>query len=472
MQPIQVALLDTLPPSALAHPARSLAALHAIAHLSAAPLTLSANYVTLGSIDLATTDTTWAAALNAALASPLHRAIDAPPGATDFAGLVDNGLTTQVAQQLDLSQNLLRTLTGRYVDGPVLLSGRQSPASLVALAGDGVSHVVVPEDDLATAPSTTLTWGEPFHPEGADSVTALATDGPLSRLDSDTAVSPGRRAVLTLATLAFLHYEAPNAPSPRSVVIAVPVSDTSRTLLDDLVGGLANDPFSQLTPLTPLFDSSLVGADAAPRVRALATARAPVWSVHNVDSLLTLIGAVNSFAQGVKSGGEAVALRVAVARAESVGSPARRQGAIDAVNAQLATQLAQFSIDSSAITLAGQGNSLPITIISRAGYTVDAVAHLVTDGVSFPKGNAVPVTLSSPTESITVPTAHARGSSLTLQVVLTTPNDQVVLARAAIQVRIAGASVVGYLLSAASLFVLGWWWWRTNRRRPKGRHAR
>jgi hypothetical protein len=71
-----------------------------------------------------------------------------------------------------------------------------------------------------------------------------------------------------------------------------------------------------------------------------------------------------------------------------------------------------------------------------------------------------------------VPTSNHRGSSLTLQVVVTTPNDQVVLARSAIQVRIAGNSVVGYLLTIASLLVLAYWWFRTNRRRPKARHAK
>jgi hypothetical protein len=71
-----------------------------------------------------------------------------------------------------------------------------------------------------------------------------------------------------------------------------------------------------------------------------------------------------------------------------------------------------------------------------------------------------------------VPTSNHRGSSLTLQVVITTPNDQVVLARSALQVRIAGTSVVGYLLTIGSLLVLAYWWFRTNRRRPKGRHAR
>ena len=105
--------------------------------------------------------------------------------------------------------------------------------------------------------------------------------------------------------------------------------------------------------------------------------------------------------------------------------------------------------------MAGAGTSIPITVISHAPYTVDAVVHLAATGITFPKGSAVAISMSSPTQSIRVPTADPHGSSLTLQVVLTTPNDQVVLARSAIQVRIAGTSVVGYLLTFASLLVLG-----------------
>jgi hypothetical protein len=71
-----------------------------------------------------------------------------------------------------------------------------------------------------------------------------------------------------------------------------------------------------------------------------------------------------------------------------------------------------------------------------------------------------------------VATSSHTGSSLTLQVIVTTPNNRLVLARAAIQVHIAGTSIVGYFLTIASLLVLAYWWLRTYRKRPKGRHAR
>jgi hypothetical protein len=215
-----------------------------------------------------------------------------------------------------------------------------------------------------------------------------------------------------------------------------------------------------------------VATNGAPAARTLAVTRPSVWSSHNVSSLAALIGAVNSFAQGVRTSNIATVLRVAVAKSEIGGGPSARQSDIDAANHLLSEQLAQFSIDQSTITLAGSGAALPITIISHLHYTVNAVVHLITDRLTFPSGGAVALTLNSPTQSIRVPATHAHGSSLTLQVVLTTPNNQLVLARTAVQVHIAGTSVVGYLLTFASLFVLALWWWRTIRRRPKGRHVR
>jgi positive regulator of sigma E activity len=46
------------------------------------------------------------------------------------------------------------------------------------------------------------------------------------------------------------------------------------------------------------------------------------------------------------------------------------------------------------------------------------------------------------------------------------------VAHSAVLVRVAGTSVVGYILSGASLLVLAWWWLRTYRRKSRGRHAR
>ena len=472
LRPIALDWISSLGPSSWTSPGRATRDFNVIARQQL-PVSLGIDYRTLASaLDSTTaTGTAWRTAFTRALANPLHRAVAAPPSSIDFGGLAANGLTTQVALQLTLTSNLLTELNGRFVDSPLVLSGSPSLASLSALAGVGVRDVVVPETALSLVPSTTLAWGAPFHVAGTP-LLVLATDQPLSALAMDASIEPGRRAAMTLATLAFLHFEAPNAPATRIVVVNAPLAYTSPTYLDQLFTGLAHNPFVRATSLTPSFDSSLVATNSAPSTRTIARGSDPTWSPRNVDTLRTLIGAVTSYANAVASKSVSQGLRVAVASAEVVGTPAVRQALIASASDRLGAQLDQFSIDASAITLAGTGSALPITLLSRAPYPVTVAVHLAAGGVTFPGGRSVAATLTSPATSLRVPIGAGDANNTTLQVTLTTPNGQVELARAAISVRIAGASLVGYLLTLASLVVLGVWWWRTLRRGRRGRHAR
>ena len=472
--PLRLAWIEELSPSLLHHSARGVAVLKVLARQPAIPLTVSADYRALSAAQQPGTagGAALLAALDKAVTSPLHSVVSSPPSDIDFAGLAASGLASQVSQQLALSNQLVQTNTGRHVETPVVLSGTPSIDSLHALAGAGVSDVVLSESALSVAPSSTLNWGAPFRINGAQSLQALSVDGPLSQLATDGSIEPGRRAAMTLDTLAFLHFEAPDAPASRSVIMLTSVAKTSASFVGDFLGGLRGDPFVTASSLEPLFSSSLIGANGSPSTRPLLPAPFSPWSSANINSLSTLVGEVTSFTQAVTSLSVSDALSVDVAQSEIVGNPGKRQAAIGRASNALNSQLNQFSVSSGTITLAGPGTALPITLFSKADYTVTAVVHLITDRLSFPKGSSVVTTLDSSTKSLRFPTADHRGSSLTLQVVMTTPNDKLVLARAAIQVRIAGTSVVGYLLSLGSIAVLAWWWWRTHRRREKGRHAR
>ncbi len=471
--PLRLTWITTLGAGTWSKRVRTAAVLTAISRRPTLPLTVSANYETLASAyDAGASGAPWRDALNHAVASPLHRIINAPPRDVDFAGLAANGLGDEVKTQLNLASELVGAITGRYLDAPVLLQGDPSAASVAALATAGVSDVVVPESRLTVEPSTTLNWGAPFHLTDAGSTVALADDQPLSQLAVDGAIEPGRRAAIMLATLAFLHFEAPNAPASRSVIITVPATMTSIPFFNQVASGLTSDPFVVASSLVPSFTSSLVASDGSPATRTLLAVTPSHWSARNVDSITALAIQVDSFSQAITDHAVAFALRVATARTETTGSAQARQNAINVAAANLNAQLSKFTVDPSAITLAGPGTALPITLHSTAPYTITAVVHLLTNQLHFPKGSNVVVTLGAPTTSVRVPAVSRRGSSLTLQVNVTTPNEQVLLAHAAIQVRIAGSSVVGYLLTLASLLVLAAWWWRTYRRRSRGRHAR
>jgi hypothetical protein len=270
-----------------------------------------------------------------------------------------------------------------------------------------------------------------------------------------------------------LHFEAPNAPSARTVVIVAPISQTSVAILKDVFNGFASNPFITLATLTPSFEASLVATNGAPATRSMLNPRTNTrWSSRNITSLSDLVVEVDSYAPALRSTNIGNDLTVAMEASEITGPPGGRQSAINAATDALKGQLSNFSVDPSTITLAGSGTSIPITLTNHAPYTVMASVHLLTDQITFPKGNDVPVSLNAPTRSVRVATSSHTGSSLTLQVIVTTPNNRLVLARAAIQVRIAGTSIVGYFLTIASLLVLAYWWLRTYRKKPKGRHAR
>ena len=473
-QALRVDVVETMDPNALVHANRSVAVLHLLAQHPSSAITLSADYRLLNTLlHPGATNTIFHTELRKALVSPLHEAVDAPPANIDFGGLAVHGFGDEVRQQLSLSATLLKSLTSRDVTTPVLINGTPSLQSLRALKRLGVSEVVLPEADLKVAPSTTLNWGAPFHVVGAGSLTALSTDGPLSTLYADTAISAGRRAALTLGTLAFLHFEAPNAPAARTVVIEAPIAESPVGFLKDILNGFASNPFITLATLTPSFESSLVATNGAPATRPILDPHVNTkWSQHNVASLRTLVVQVNSYAAALRSTDIGNDLEVAMEASEITGTPGVRQVGIDAAALALRGQLSNFSVDPSTITLAGSGTSIPITLTNHAPYTVMADVHLLTDELTFPKGNDVPVSLDQPTKSVRVATSSSKGNSLTLQVVVTTPNNHLVLARAAIQVRIASTSIVGYVLTIASLLVLAYWWLRTYRKRPKGRHAR
>ncbi len=473
LQPLRVDFVPVVDPTSWSDAALAEANLVAIAHAASTPLTLAVDYRPLSRAVLSATSRAWRQDLTSALASAEHRAIVAPSSSVDFGGLAANGFASEVPRQINLANQLLRSITGRYTDGPLFIEDPTSVASLDALTHAGFKEDVMPDTAFSPTPSTTLGWGEPFALSGVTGVTALATDSGLQQLASDGAIETGRRVAMTLATLAFLHFEAPNAPTVRTIVVPLDLGTVSPAYLNGLLGKSVLNPFITPSTLSASFNTSLIGSDDNPTSRQLAPVAASAWSSANIATLSALLGRTDSYLQAIASPLQTVALNSYSAETETLGDPDARQAALSRAMAYLERQLHDFRIDDSAITLTGSGNYLPITLFSTARYPVTVVLHLITDRLRFPKNsNPQAVTLSASTKSLRIPTTNPHGQSLTLQVELTTPDGNIELAHAAIQVREAGTSVVGYLLSIASLVVLAWWWLRTYRRKSRGRHAR
>jgi len=472
--PLRLVLLVDVNDTTWAHAAAATRTLQTLAGASTVPLTVATGYHPLAQAAFATDGhaSEWRHLFSALLANPLHQAIVTTPAGADFGSLAANGLSGEVAAQLQLSSTLIRQVTGRYSAGAVFVDGTPSVADVATLGHAGVSHLVLHGTAVAPDPSSTLLWGAPETLVSAPHVSELAIDDPLSLLANNAALSPALRATLVLATMSFLHFDAPNAVSPRTVVLQLAPSRCGAAFTRELLAGLHHDPFVTPASLDPSFSANLIGSNALPTSWQLAPAATSTWSPTNVSSLRTLLAQVHAFEQGVANTGVTTALASMVLDTERTGTIQQRQMAIDAAQSGLNRELSNFHIDNSSITLTGQGTALPITIVSRAHYPVTVVVHLRNASLVFTKGSTFALTLSAPTTVVRVPLRHAYGSDVTLQISLTTTNGAVTLDHTAVQVRIAGTSFVGYLLSFAALFVLAMWWWRSYRRTSQGRHAK
>jgi len=467
LQPLHVALLADVTPASTTNNL-TVATLRALRGYPTVPVAVGINYATLD--QLSTSTPLWRQALTALFKQRTKTPLVAPPAAIDYANLANGSLRGALALQFSLSSAALGTLTTRAAAPVLWLRGAPTAADVQAVAALGHTRVLLSDSALAPDPAATLSWGAPELASGT-SATVLATDSELSDLVSNAAIAPAQRAALALGTLAFLHFDAPNDAAVRTVPIVLTTSTVGAPFVADFVRGAQQSPFLRLTPVVSSFAPSLIGSNGITRSWSLATSNSPAWSSQNVQSLAVLLSQEKSFGMGVASAPMASYLGATVATTAMSGAADQRQSVIDAARAVLHHQFGLFTIDNSTVTLTSQGTALPITIESRAHYTMTVLVHVVANSLSFTKGPVFAATLASPTTAIRVPLRHAWGSNVTMQIYLTAPNGAVVLAHTAVLVRVAGTSVVGYLLSGGSLLVLALWWIRTHRRTSKGKHS-
>ena len=181
---------------------------------------------------------------------------------------------------------------------------------------------------------------------------------------------------------------------------------------------------------------------------------------------------MSSFNQSISYPWLSLTLLERLENAEQSGPPEALNSALSQVGVSLSHQFKLLSIDPSSITLTSRHTSIPITLLSKAHYPLTVQIQLAAGGLTFPKGSAQLVTIHSQTKSLRIPAVDTRGSSLTLRVNVLTKDGQFVIAHEVIQVRFAGASLAGYLLTFLSAFVLALWWSRTTWRRHKQQRLR
>jgi hypothetical protein len=459
-------------------------------------VTLAANPVTVASLQAGTTKeerrtVTQLAALSTAPTGD-DELLDQPYVPIDVATLTRVGLSGEISAQLSrgtalLHAALLHPTAGTWVDTSSTLSSADAGALGTGLQAANADHLVLNDADLAPGGSDKLTFAQTFSlPVGhSGRVTAAATNSDVEGLFTAEPNDPVLAANQIVATLEFLHFELPNSPDHRGIVVEPPASaQTSTTLLTTLLTELAGNPVLSPVTLDQFFAQVRPGGNSEPSARHLVAAPATPSSTAAKGSTLTAGAArhlttarihLESFTHAV-SGHPAVLVTLSdllLATENRSFDSAQRAQALSVFIQRFGDEVNLVSLAAqSTITFTSRTAAIPVSVVSSATFTVKVVLSLSSDKFAFPNGNTRTLLLDHPTTPVRIQARSVTsGDRLPVEVTLTTPDGQLVIARAALTVHSTSISIVGIALTALAALVLLVWWGRTwrkgRRRRPR-----
>jgi Family of unknown function (DUF6049) len=410
----------------------------------------------------------------------------------DLAGLARAGLSDEIGAQLARGTALLSAVglhptPGSWVDTSSNLSSADATDLGDGLAAAHADHVVVDDADLAplptgpTVPKNLPTFAQPFtlsvgHGRHATAAGASSEVDALFNADPDDPVLAANQMI---ATLEFMHFENAFESDARGVVVEPPASwEPSEALLTTLLTEMAGNPILSPVSLSQFFAQVPKGGNDEPASRHLA-AGAPSTSGTitraTARHLATARAHLTSFSRA--AGGHPHPA-VFVELSDLLLSTENRAFDPTQRTAALAVFIQRFGVEVNLVSLAAQSTitftsrtaSIPVSVLSSATFPVKVVLSLSSDKFTFPTGNARTLTLNHPTTPVRIQARSVTsGDRLPVEVTLTTPDGQLVIARAALTVHSTSISIVGIALTVLAALVLLVWWARTWR---KGRKKR
>ncbi len=407
----------------------------------------------------------------------VHEMTRLPYVPLDPGTLQSSGLQGDIQQQLDRAQQLA-TANGFPIPSPAspwLGTAPVTQTTTSALAGAGITTLVVPDSSLAQPTDTSLNWGEPFTlTPGSPQVTALAGDAALSAELRPTS-QPALAAEQFLADVAFLHFERPSLTTPQGVVAVSPYGwVANQTYLTTLFAGLTDNPIATSATLTSLFSTLPIGGNGGPTTRALAVnGQSSSWPATQLTTFQQQQLQQSAFESAIRKGNAVIeSLRDSAFSVESDHlTNGNRLVALGTMNGALTEQLSKFTIDSGDITLTALSGTLPITVTSTASYTLDAILRISNTQLTFPYGTTTHQTIDRSSISVRLPVQGKTSGDFPFTATLLTPQGNLTVTSQRITARINQSSIVGVILTIGALVVLFAWWIRTWQRNRSTRRA-
>ena len=446
---------------------------------AAVPATLQVSGQTVGLLDTPANASALARLTQLAATPAVHQVTVAPFVPVDAAAMVAAGLSDELALQIARGAQTVAAASSRPVPdvtagfGPWVAGGPVDGATLGALVQDGFQQVVLPSTAVSGVPGSGSTTQPFVLADGrGSSVVGMTAAADLTLRFVAAAGDPVLAAHQLVAELAQLYYERPNGTTPRAVVAAAPAAWTADpAFVDALFGSLGTNPLAEPVTLRQLFALFPTPATCRGGCRLAAPGGPGGLPVAAIRDQRVRVNGFASAAPGQRPlaqrlgdlvlGAEALALR-----------PGQQAAVAGAAGAAVDAQLGQLAISGDQeITLTARSGRVPVTLVSSASYPVGGVLSLGSDRLLFPGGTSrwsTPVTVLPHHTTVVYVRVQARTSgTATVAVSLRSPDRSLRLVAGTVAVRTATTSVVGVILSAGAVAVLGAWWVRTSLRRRR-----
>lgn len=484
--------LATRPSAALGPPsATELASLSGVVGAMAShptvPITLSVSGQALEALSAAGRQTTLDQLAALAIDAPDHESLFAPFVPVDATALVDAGLSDELALQVARGAQVAAPVTHQSPTpqtaaglGSWVTNGSLDTGTVDALDADGYRQVVVPPSAVSQPPANGST-AIPFTVSGSrdSQLVAVASNPDLTARFAAASSDPVLAAHQLVAELAQIFFEAPNADTPRGVVVVPPTDwSPSPAFTDTLLDALDSSPLLAPVTLAGLFAAVPASTSCHADCRLTFGSAGTALPSASIANERRRVNALSSAVVGVA--GRTLIAQISdlvLAGQSDLLRPAEQSSVEAAAGRAIDAQLQHVVVAGGpTLTLTAQQSTLPVTVASSAPYDVHATLTLSSDKLLFPNGTTqwtrpgVVTLLPAPhTNVIDVP-VRSRGSGIfTVDVVLRTPAGGVQMSTGSIDIRSTAASVVGIALSIGAVVVLVVWWIRTSRRRRTAR---
>jgi hypothetical protein len=453
----------------------------AVAQHSSVPVTLQVSGQTVDLLDTPAHQATITQLGQLAATPAEHQLTDAPFTPVDATGLVDAGLGTELALQVERGGGAVAAATGRAAPtatnglGAWITGDGLDATTVGALSALGYREVVLPSSQLSSTPSDGSTTA-PFALAGTrgTQMMAMASDDDLTARFTSDPGDPVLAAHQLAAELAQLYYERPNDISVRAVMAVAPTAwRDDPAFVSALLASLDGNPVVQAVTTAQLF--ALFPSPAACRsgchLVATGTSTPPVAAVR---AQRTRVDGFAAAAVGQRSLAQQLGDLVLAGETETLRS-AQQSAVLANAGAAVDAQLGQVAVEGDqSITLTARSGRIPITVVSNASYPVVASLVLSSDKLLFPNGQTVwsaPWTIH-PHSNVYYVNVQSRASGLfRLDVTLHAPDGTLRLATGELSVRSTSSSVVGVVLTVGAVAVLAVWWIRTSLRRKAARRS-